>query len=96
MLCCACVCRFLWLADEMSVFVSPSGILYEERCVRAKKRCVFFFDHLVFDFSPFNYVRVVCVVVFYLTAAAYELKTGFFGALLEGKFEGNSGNVFAV
>jgi hypothetical protein len=81
-----------WLMKCLFLFLRP--VFYMGNvCVRAKKRCVFFFDHLVFDFSPFNYVRVVCVVVFYLTATAYELKTGFFGALFGGKFEGNSGNV---
>lgn len=64
----ACVCRFLWLAVEMSVFVSPSvsllvSFISRSLWVKTKKYSVWcvllsYFDHLVFNSLPTGLARI--------------------------------------
>lgn len=74
-----CVCRFLWLAVEMSVSFLPSGISYEERLCSSKETFFFLWSFsvwlLAFQLRSRRLSR--CFLYFVLLPSVYELKSGF-------------------
>lgn len=62
---CMCVSFFCgWLLKCLFSFLRPLACVWISLCGEWNV-LYFFFDHLVFDFSPLNYVRVCAVSLFY-------------------------------